>query len=155
MNNPYIKHIISFLLLFLLQILLLNLITLFVFIFPMVYVLFILSLPFTTPKWAIIVLSFASGLVMDMFTGVLGMHALSLMCLGFCRSFVIKHIPFQGELEPHLSPILYDMKIVWYVQYIVSLVLIHHFVYFLIDAMSLRHFFRLLGVVFSNALCTL
>ncbi len=155
MNNLYIKHIISFLLLFLFQILFMNKIALFGFITPMVYILFILSLPFDTPKWAMIVICFGSGLIMDFFTGVLGMHALSLMTLGLFRHLIIRSIPFRGEIEPHLRPILYDMKFVWYIQYIVILVLIHHFVYYVIDSMSFSHFFRLLGIVAANSLCTI
>ena len=117
MNNVYVKHTVAFILLYVAQIFLLDKVALWGFVTPMIYILFILSLPFDTPNWLMVVLGFAAGLIMDSFTGSLGMHALSLMTIAFMRKWVITVIPFYGEKEPHLQPKLYDMKFVWYLQY--------------------------------------
>ena len=154
MNNVYVKHTVAFILLYVAQIFLLDKVALWGFVTPMIYILFILSLPFDTPNWLMVVLGFVAGLIMDSFTGSLGMHALSLMTIAFLRKWVITVIPFYGEKEPHLQPKLYDMKFVWYLQYAFLLTLIHHAIYYFVDAMSLKHFGHTLWVILVNTLFT-
>jgi len=58
------------------------------FVLPWVYIFGILMLPFETPKWLVLVLSFATGYFMDLFTGPMGMHMTACVVLGWLQPLV-------------------------------------------------------------------
>ena len=122
---------------------------------PMVYIVFIFSLPFDMPKWLVVLLGFCCGFVVDIFFGVLGFHALATLVMAFLRAGIIQLIPLRIEREEHLLPILYDMRFIWYIQYAFWLTFIHHFVYYFADALSFQNFGKLLLTVSANTLCSL
>jgi len=155
MNNIYIKQIFYFILLLALQILIFNKVCLWGMVTPVVYLIFIFSLPFNTPKWAMVLLGFLTGFLVDIFCEVIGFHALATLIIAFLRAGTIKLIPLRVEREEHLLPILYDMKFGWYFQYALYLIFIHQFVYFFADALSFQNFGKLILVVLSNTLASL
>ncbi|MDR1878943.1 MAG: rod shape-determining protein MreD [Bacteroidales bacterium] len=155
MNKVYFKHILRFILLVALQLFFFNRIALWGMITPVVYIIFIFSLPFQTPRWLVILLGFAIGLTIDLFEGVIGLHALATLVMAFVRPMIIQIIPFKLEREEHLQPVFYDMKPRWYIQYAICMTLIHHIVFFFADVLSLHNFLRTLLVIFGNTLCSL
>ncbi len=155
MNKSWFKHTITFIILYLIQLLLLNKITLFGFVTPMIYIMFIMCLPFNSPKWLLVLLGFTSGLIMDCFTGALGFHALSMLVIAFLRPAIIHIIPYNGKKEEHLQPIFHDMKGLWYLQYAFCITFIHHFIYYMVDSMSMAHFGHTLWVILVNTLFTI
>ena len=152
--NIYLRQIFSFILLLGFQILILNKVCLWGMITPMVYLAFIFSLPFNTPKWLVILFGFLTGFLVDIFSGVLGFHALATLFVAFFRSGIIRLIPLRVEREEHLLPIFYDMKFGWYFQYALCLIFVHHFVYFFTDSLSFQNFGKLMLVVSANTLCS-
>jgi rod shape-determining protein MreD len=155
MSKTYLKYGVKFILLVVAQIFLFDKISLWNFVTPMIYICFILSLPYQTPQWAVILLGFFIGMTIDFFTGALGLHALATLVVAFIRPLVIHIIPLRVEREEHLRPILYDMKFVWYIQYVFLMTLIHHFMFFFIDRFSFHHFLQTLIVVLSNTVCSI
>ena len=155
MSKMIFKQFLSFILLLALQVLILNKICLWEVITPMVYMVFIFSLPFSTPKWLVVLLGFLCGIFVDIFTGTLGFHALATVLIAFLRPGIIRLIPMRVEREEHLLPIFYDMKFGWYFQYAFYLILIHHFVYYFADVFSFQNFGKLMLVVLANTLCSL
>jgi rod shape-determining protein MreD len=139
----------------LLQVFLLNKITLWQFVTPMVYIAFIFLLPFQTPRWAVILLGFLLGMTIDLFTGIIGIHALATLIIAFIRSFLIRIISLREEREEHLLPIFYDMRFIWYIQYVFWLTFIHHFVYFFVDILNFHNFLRTMTVILSNTACSM
>jgi len=87
-----------------LQVVILNKICLWGMIAPMVYIVFIFSLPFDMPKWLVVLLGFCCGFVVDIFFGVLGFHALATLVMAFLRAGIIQLIPLRIEREEHLLP---------------------------------------------------
>ena len=65
--NQILKNTLRFVILVFIQVAILNNIQISGFINPYVYVLFILLLPFETPNWVLLVLSFFLGLSVDIF----------------------------------------------------------------------------------------
>jgi Na+-transporting methylmalonyl-CoA/oxaloacetate decarboxylase beta subunit len=115
-----------------------------------------MSLPFQTPRWAVIFLGFLLGLIIDFFSGMIGYHALATLIIAFIRPLIIRIISTtREEREEHLHPIFYDMRFAWYLQYVFLLTFIHHFVYFFVDMLSFHNFLRTMFVVLSNTLCSL
>ena len=156
MNKSFFKYCLRFILIILLQIVILNKITLWGFVTPMVYFVFILSLPFKTPRWVVILLGFFTGITVDFFTGgIIGIHALATLVIAFIRSFTIGTITSRKEREKHLLPIFHDMRFIWYLQYVFILTFIHHFVYFFVDILSFNSFFQALMVILSNTVCSI
>lgn len=150
MSKIYIKYTLLFFLYVLLQVLIFNRINLWGVLTPMVYILFILSLPFQTPRWLVVLLGFLLGLSIDMFSGILGLHALATLVIAFVRPAVVRILPLRVEREEHLLPIFYDMKFSWYFRYVFLLTFIHHLVYFFVDAFTFHNFFRTFLVSLIN-----
>jgi len=155
MSRVYLKYTVLFLIYVLLQVFIFNRINLWGVITPMVYILFILSLPFQTPRWLVVLLGFLLGLSIDMFAGVLGIHALSTLIIAFLRPVVFRVIPLRVEREEHLLPIFHDMKFSWYFRYVFIMVFIHHLTYFLIDAFTFQNFLNTLLASLLNMLFSL
>lgn len=85
-----IKIIFRFILLVLVQVLLFNKIRFAGFINPFVYPLFILLLPVRIPKTLLLLLSFITGLTIDIFSDTMGMHAAATVFLGYLRPAILK-----------------------------------------------------------------
>lgn len=76
----------------------------------------------------------------------MGMHAFACVLIGFLRPYVIKlFISIDEGNNP--TPTFYTFGVGVYVKYIVTLVLIHHFTLFFIEAFSFQHIL----IVFSKA----
>jgi cell shape-determining protein MreD len=121
----------------------------------MVYISFIFSLPYKTPSWLVVLLGFLMGLTMDFFTGVLGLHALATLIIAVMRPLIIRIISKQMKKEKHLRPIFYDMKFIWYIQYVFLLTLIHHLVYFFADIASFHNIRWTMIVILANTGCSI
>jgi len=119
-----------------LQILVLNNVELDGTINPYVYPLFILLLPFSTPKWLLLILGFATGLVVDVFSNSIGMHASALTLLAFLRPVVIRVLTPRGGYEMLDSPSIKHLGFQWVFAYTSILILAHHFLYFAIEVAS-------------------
>lgn len=83
MNRLVVTNIFRFIALVLIQVLIMNKVNFYGFLNPYIYILFILLLPFETPGWLLLVLSFSMGLTVDLFSGTLGLHAASSVFAGF------------------------------------------------------------------------
>ena len=149
---------INFLRLFLLllvQILVFSNINFSSFINPYVFPLFILLLPFETPSWLLMLLGFASGLVLDLFLGSTGMHAAAGLLIGYLRPFLISIITPKGT-EFEISPNVYSQGLTWFIVYLGFASTVYLGFYFLIEAATFLNLFFLilkiiLSVVFSVA----
>ena len=75
MIRIYIRNILRFFTVILLQVLLLDNVQLGGYLSPYFYVIFIILLPFESPKWLLLCLAFLLGLSVDLFNGTPGMHA--------------------------------------------------------------------------------
>jgi len=150
------RYIISFLLLVLLQVLILNNIQLGGFINPYVYILFILILPFHTPKWLLLILGFLLGLSIDLFTNTLGMHSSATVFIAFLRPFVLKIISPRDGYESETSPTVNFYGINWFIRYSFILVFAHHLFLFYIEVFRFSDFFTtLLRVILSSVVSLL
>ena len=69
------KYLTQFVILVILQLLIFNNIEFSGYVNPYVYVLFILLLPFDTPKALLLILAFIMGIIIDLFMGTPGVHS--------------------------------------------------------------------------------
>lgn len=151
MIHSAIKLVILFVLLILLQVLLFNNIQFSGYINPYVYLMIILVLPVNIPSWFLLVLSFATGMLIDLFSGSPGMHSSATVLAGFVRPFILRIIaPRDGyDLGPNPSMAFYGFK--WFLIYTIVMVLIHHTALFYLEVFRFTDFFRtFLRVILSS-----
>jgi len=131
-----------FFLLILLQVLILNNIYLGGFLNPYFYVYFILLLPFEIPGVLLLVLSFLMGAGIDMFTNTLGLNISACLAMAYARPLVIRSISSGADSLIGDSPSLKNQGLKWFLSYSISLILIHHFVLFYLEAFRFTEFFK-------------
>ena len=136
--NKTALQIIRFVVLVLLQVLVINHIRLGGYVHPYIYMIFIMLLPFSTPKWQLLVLGFALGLSVDLFTGTPGLHAGATTLMAFCRPSIIKLISGNQKFENIPEPNIGQLGGIWFLRYALLMVLIHHFALFFLESFSIR-----------------
>jgi len=155
MIKTVFDNLIRFLVLTLFQVFILNNVQLNGYINPYIYILFILLLPFETPKWLLLVLAFLQGLTIDMFVQTPGMHAAACVFMAFMRPFIISTISSKKEYEPGIQPSIQDLGSVWFISYATILTLSHHLVLFFAEVFHFSEFFITIQRVIYSTIITL
>lgn len=126
--SDLVKNIIRLTLFTLVQVYVLNKIPfLHRYIVPYLYFLFILWLPFNTPRMLLLALGFLSGLALDYFTMTPGLHTAACVLIAFMRPFIINILILKEATEFNFhepSP----KSLGWgpYMVYALILTLMHH-----------------------------
>ncbi len=154
MDKAVTNSIIRFFLLWLIQVFILKqviwgwdgIVYLQIFLYP----LFILLLPLNTPRGFTIFLGFVLGLAIDWLYESPGLHAGALVFTAYARAFVLRILtPREGySIKDH--PTKKSLGQTWFFQYAATLILIHLFAYFSLEAFTFVYFKSiLLKVLFS------
>lgn len=151
MINSVLRFGLIFVLLVLLQVLLLDNIQFSGYVNPYVYLMFILLLPIEIPSWLLLILSFATGLIIDFFTGSPGMHTSATVFAGFIRPYALRIIAPRDGYESGLDPSMVNYGFRWFFTYTLLMVLIHHTALFYLEVFRFAEFFRtMLRVLLSS-----
>jgi rod shape-determining protein MreD len=140
-----------FVLLLLAQLLIFSNVNFSPFINPYVFPLFILLLPFQTPRWLLMIIGFASGLTLDYFLGSIGMHAAACLLIGYLRPFLINVITPKGT-EFEISPNVFSQGVAWFLVYLGISMLTYLGFYFLVEAATFLNLFLLFIKVVASVL---
>ena len=144
MSNIFIRNIVRFVLLVLLQVLVLNNMNLMGYMNPYVYILFILLLPADISGSLLLLLAFFTGLTIDFFENTLGLNAAATVLLAFARPGILnvffKNIEFGKGEEPGIA----KMGVGKFLRYTFILVLIHHTALFFLEVFSFSEFWETL-----------
>ncbi len=125
-------------------------------ILPWVYIFGILMLPFSTPRWLLLCISFVVGLLMDYFTGPLGLHTSACVVLGFAQPIVQRLLAPREGYDASQRPTLQRMGFAWYTTYAGVLTLIHHTWLFFLEVYRFSDFFfQVLHIIMSAAVTLL
>ncbi|MCH2198470.1 MAG: hypothetical protein MK081_06785 [Flavobacteriales bacterium] len=122
---------------------------------PFIYIFGILMLPINTPRSLLLVIAFATGALVDMFTNTLGLHISASLVLAFMQPLVQRALSPREGYEAGQRPTIQDMGLAWYVTYAGILTLIHHLWLFFIELFRFTPFFSTLGKVLLSTLATL
>lgn len=141
MNNKILINILRLVILVIIQVMVLNRINLGGYLNPYLYVMFILMLPFETPKWLLLLASFGTGFAIDAFSGSFAIHTFATTFMGFMRPLVLRMIASKKEYEPGIRPGIKDLGFNWFLSYCFLLVFFHHFALFYIENFSFSDFF--------------
>ena len=149
--NEVIRNIIRFAILVGVQVLIIKNIELGQFINPFIYILFIIVLPFETPKWLLLLSAFAMGITIDMFYDTAGMHAAACVFIGYLRPGLLKLFSPRDGYEFGTQPTIQYLGIPWFLSYSAILIVLHHLVLFYIEVFRFSEFFStLLRVIISS-----
>lgn len=136
-----LKYSIMFTALVLVQVLILNQVQFNGFFNPYVYILFVILLPLSTPRYAVLILGFLLGLVIDIFSNSLGVHSAATVFIAYLRPLVIRLISNREE-DRNDYPGLHQNSLVWFVRYVSVMVVLHHFLLFYIEVFTFANFFN-------------
>lgn len=151
MLNAIIRNIIRFIILVLVQVLIIKNLELGRFINPFIYILFVIILPFETPKWLLLLSAFILGITIDMFYDTAGMHAAAAVCMAYVRPGVLKLFSPRDGYEIGTQPTIQYLGIPWFLSYSGILIILHHFILFYIEIFRLSEFFStFLRIVLSS-----
>ena len=154
MINEIGKNILRFLVFLLIQVSILKHLDLGRFINPFLYVLFILMLPIRSNKALVMVLAFVCGLTVDMFYNTMGVNAAACVFMAYCRPRILKTYAPKGEYDTSAKPTIQSLGLPWLLSYAGTMVFLHHFVLFFLEAFSFSSFFRTLGIVIVSSITT-
>ena len=149
------RNIFRFVVLILFQVLVMDNVLISGYMIPYIYVLFILLMPFETPRWIQLLSGFFLGLAMDLFSGTLGMHAAASVLAAFLRPYLLDLLAPREGYEPETYPRIHYYGFLWFLKYAALIVMIHHLALFYLEVFQLKHFFStLLRVILSSILST-
>ncbi len=150
MTNRLFKYTVMFLTAVLVQVLFLNQVRFSGYINPSFYIIFVLLLPLSTPRYLLLLLGFLTGLSVDVFSDSLGIHAAATVLIAYIRPAVIRVISTREE-DRNDYPGLSQNKFNWFLSYVTILVFVHHFVLLYLEYFTFSHFFyTLLKVILSS-----
>ncbi len=135
-----LQNIFRFIVLLFLQVLVLNNIQFMGYINPYIYVLFIISLPVLTPRWLSLLLAFALGLSIDIFSNSPGVNTFATVLVAFLRNGIIKLFTALDEGN-NPTPSFYSFGISAYTKYLIVMVFIHQIALFFLEAFTFTHIF--------------
>ena len=133
------KYAVMFIALVLVQVLIFNQVQFSGFFNPYVYVLFIILLPLSTPRYAVLILAFLLGLTIDIFSNSLGVHSAATVFAAYVRPLVIRIIS-NREDDKSDYPGLNQNKLTWFINYVLLMVLLHHTVLFYLEVYTFANF---------------
>jgi len=155
MIRSYLIYPIQFIFLLMIQVLILNNIQYSGYINPYLYIIFIFWLPFDTPKWLLMTLSFILGISVDVFSNTLGMHASASVFLAFVRPYVARILAPRDGYDVNHLPSIQDLGFGWFLRYAIILILTHHLFLFFVEVFRFIDAFNTLLRVISSSLFTL
>lgn len=150
--SSLLKNIIRFFLFILFQVVILNEVPpLHQFIVPYVYFLFLLWLPVSINRLALLLIAFFFGLTLDFFTGTPGLHAAPCVLIAYIRPYLLNLvIPQETTEQTYLEPSPKNIGWAPYALYAGLLSFIHHFYLVLIEWLQFGNFIYFIGKVLGT-----
>lgn len=149
------RNITRFVVLLLLQGLLFNNISFGGVFTPYIYILFMILMPFETPRWFFLFAGFLLGIGVDIFTNTLGMHAAATVLTGFLRPSVLQYFSPRDGYEVNTFPRVHYYGVLWFTKYAAILIVIHHSLFFILEVFTFHSFHITLLRILLNSIFTL
>jgi hypothetical protein len=112
-------------------------------------------LPYKTPHWAVLLLAFAMGLCIDIFSFGQGFHTAVLTFIGLIRPFFLNFYTGNRDITFWQRPTLSDMGFMQFAFYVTISVLAHHLLFFSLDIFRPSEILPFLFRVVLSSLATI
>jgi len=150
-----VRNIVRFLVVILFQVLVMDNVMINGYMIPYVYLLFILLMPFETPRWTQLILGFLLGFGIDLFLNTPGMHTAATVLVAFIRPYLLDLLAPRDGYDTDSFPRIHYYGFLWFLKYTLIIVVIHHFLLFYLEVFQLKDFLStLLRVILSSILST-
>ncbi len=118
---------------------------------PELYIYIIITLPFFyNPIW-VMVIAFLLGILLDVISGTLGLHAIPLVMIGYVRNFFLKDMQIKEEREKKLLLTMHSMGRFYFLKYALIMIVIYHSAYFVLETFQFNlPWLLLLRIIFSS-----
>ncbi|MCB0496370.1 MAG: Rod shape-determining protein MreD [Cyclobacteriaceae bacterium] len=154
MNRDTLIKIITFFSYVLFQVLLFNKMVLWGKGFAFIYVGYLLTFPIELGVIPAMLIGFATGISVDIFSNTLGVHASASVLLMYVRPYLLNLLTPHGGYPLGLSPRPSTLGFSWFSTYAIILIFIHHFVLFFVEAGGFHLFFFTIQKVVLSTLFT-
>lgn len=155
--NSWLKWLFTALIWALIQVYLVDQLNIAWWIKPLPYLYFIFILPFDINKFGLLVIAYFFGLSIDILSGSIGIHTASTLTTVFIKYF-IDHRFFNLDsiqLQGHNTINEYAIGRMSFIGYILSILFIHHFLFFLLDYFDLTQLPLVLLLSVTSSIVTL
>ena len=153
MNKHFIKYLGLLPLYVLLQVIVLNEVFFSTYINPFLYIVLIISLPFKTPNWFLLIYAFLLGFSIDLFSGSLGFHSTATILIAFIKPFIGKITIPHNILSDTDEITLKKVGNKAFITFSLFLILIHNSCLFITEHLSVS--LALFGKIMASSLVTL
>ena len=151
----FARNIFRFVVVVLFQVLVMDNVMINGYMIPYVYLLFILLMPFETPRWLQLLAGFVLGVTLDIFSNTPGLHTSATVLVAFARGYILDLLAPRDGYEPETFPRVHFYGLVWFLKYTFIIIFIHHLALFYLEVFQLKDFFStLLRVIMSSILST-
>lgn len=143
MKNKLAIYIIVFIAMVLIQGFFLNAMQLSTYLYPMVYIMVLLILPYDTNIFIALGVAFFLGIIIDGLSDTFGLHTSSALLVAFIRPSILNLIKPRDGYELNLDFTFQDMGYRWFISYALIMIAIHHLWFFSLDLFR----FNLIGMI--------
>ena len=151
-----LEYTLLFIILVLLQVFLFNRIGISLYVSPLVYVAFIILLPMEIPGALLLARALLTGVTMDFFMATAGINTASTLFMAFCRPAALTLFVGKDEVRDGGVPNVNRIGNKRFIRYAFTLIVLHHLVFFFLEALTWHYFFiTLLRVLCSSVLTML
>ena len=137
MKIDFLRRTAVFIILCLVQVLMLQRISIFHCATPLLFLHFVISFRRGYPRWAILLWSFAMGLVLDMFFNTPGVNAASLTLIGLLQPYLVE-LFLPREAEPDIKVSARALGVSNFFTLSLILVIVFCLVYFTLESFNLE-----------------
>jgi len=152
MNNVFVKNIIRFVILMLVQVLVFNNMNLGGYMHPYIYVLFLLLLPININRSLLLLIAFFTGLTVDYFAGTMGINAAASVLLAYLRPGTIKLFFNRQDFLSKDEPGLALFGVTGFFKYTIVLIFMHQLLLFFLEVLSFNNFLHTIKVVVLSSI---
>lgn len=154
MSLDWIRNIVFFIVLLLVQVLVLNYIHLFGYATPLLYVYFAMPIRRHQPRWLTLLWCFAMGLTVDIFSDTPGVAAASMTVVGLLQPYLLP-LFIQQDYADDFRPSIRALGMMKYTFYAFVLVAIHCLLFFTLEAFNFFNWQQWLASVVGSMVLTL
>ena len=154
MGTNWLKYVLFFLLLVVLQVWILNRVHLFGFVTPLFYVYFILKLPTNMNRNLLLFVACFLGLVIDFFSYTLGFNMFACAVIGFFRYYVLSAFAPRDMADSYI-PSVETFGLSLFIRYATVLVIVHQIAFFVVESFAFLDVTMLLLRISGSSVLTL
>lgn len=148
-----IEYTALFLVVVLLQFFLFSNLSLGVYINPLIYVAFLVLLPMQLSAFAVLMLGFMLGVVMDFMMGTFGINTVACLFVAFSRPLMLRINIGSDEIKDGGIPCVRRLGALKFIRYAALFIIVHSLIYFSLETATTAYYYlTLLRVAISSVI---